>query len=296
MKEIVIDVKKVSKKYKKSETLALSDITFQVEKGAIAAFLGPNGAGKSTMIKIILGIIRATEGHSCLLGRDSAKLDASIYRQIGVFMGGKTNLIQLLPVMDSLKYISSIYHAPRIVFQNNVNKYGELLQCGEFLSRPVSTLSLGQRIRAELLSILIYNPQVLILDEPTLGLDIEGKKVIHHMLRNLSEETGITILLTTHDLIGLDRLCGQIMLINHGKKLIDWTKEELTGYLQEATIVETDMEFTQYSKELVDTNRYLLNQKQLAECKNILAAKGNSYTFVRYSQPTMEDLLYAYYR
>ena len=89
MKEIVIDVQKVSKKYKKSETLALSEITFQVEKGAIAAFLGPNGAGKSTMIKIILGIIKATEGHSYLLGRDSAKLDSSIYRQIGVFMGGK---------------------------------------------------------------------------------------------------------------------------------------------------------------------------------------------------------------
>lgn len=248
------------------------------------------------MIKILLGIIRPTEGRSYLLGKDSARLDTAVYRQIGVFMGGKTNLIQLLPVMDSLKYISTIYHMTKAEFQHNVDKYGKLLQCEEFLSRSVSTLSLGQKIRAELMAILIYNPKVLILDEPTIGLDIEGKKTIHHMLHSLSVETGITILMTTHDLVGLDRLCGQIMLINHGKKLLDWNRKELSKYLQDSVIVETDMLLKEYTEELVDTGRYLLDSKKLAECKKRLLSEDGEYSYVRYSQPTMEDLLYAYYR
>lgn len=296
MQEIIIDVRNVSKIYKKSNKIALQNISFQVEKGSIVGFLGPNGAGKSTMIKIILGVINPTEGYTRLLGKNSATLDKSIYRKIGVFMGGKTNLIPLLPVMDSLKYVAAIYRVTKAEFQKNVDKYGEILQCKEYLGQSVATLSLGQKIRAELMSILIYSPQVLILDEPTIGLDVDGKKTIHNILRELSQETGITILLTTHDLIGIDKLCSRIMLINNGEKVLDWNREEFNDYMECSTIIETDMELEQNIAEKVDMQRYLVSSKQLDNFRKILIKDKKTYTYVKYSQPTMEDLLYAYYR
>lgn len=161
--EHVLNVEDVFKRYKSQGDYAVKNVSFSLLEGEIVGILGPNGAGKSTLIKMILGVICPTKGQISVFGKNPLRFEKKDKVKLGVFLGGKSNLIYHLPVLDSVRLFQSIYRVPKAVFAENLARYSQALQCDGFLQQRVATLSLGQRLRAELLCILIYEPQVLIL-------------------------------------------------------------------------------------------------------------------------------------
>lgn len=293
----IISVHGVCKKYKSQDRYALKDINFTVEEGEIIGVLGPNGAGKSILIKILLGVIRHTEGQVQVMGKDPMKFGKKEKSRIGVFLGGKTNLVFHLPVMDSIRLFQKIYKVPEEVFQKNLKHYAQVLQCEEFLQQRVATLSLGQKLRAELLCILIYEPSLLILDEPTLGLDIEGKKVFRETLRKLVEEKNMSVLITTHDVSDMERLCSRIMMICSGEKILDLTDKEFEVKLMRYVILVTDCSLEGQGIRLLEsagkTRRYLVEKTALNTVKKSLLEQECS--LMQEETPRLEDLFYEYY-
>lgn len=298
--ETVVEVKHLCKKYKTQERYAVHDITFSVKNGEIVGILGPNGAGKSTLIKMLLGVVCPTEGDVAVLGKNPLYFRNVDKMGLGVYLGGKTNLIYHLPVMDSVRLFGSIYKVPRKIFQKNLTHYAELLQCEAFLNQRVSTLSLGQRLRAELLCIMIYEPKLLILDEPTLGLDIEGKRQIRDMLQALVQIRGITVVITTHDVNDMQKLCSRILMICHGEKVMDMTNGDFEKLLTRHEILLTDAKLSTLPEgvQFVETenglNRYLVPCEQSELFKREVQAI--SYRELRQEAPCLEDILYEYYR
>lgn len=295
-----IEIKNLCKKYKTQADYAVDNISFSVRKGEIVGILGPNGAGKSTLIKMMLGVIRPTSGTVLALGKNPCRFNNYDKKQIGVYLGGKTNLIYHLPVIESVRLFQSIYKVPKAVFEKNLAYYAELLQCDSFLSQRVATLSLGQRLRAELLCILIYEPQLLILDEPTLGLDIEGKRKFRDMLSNLVAQQGLSVVITTHDVNDMQKLCSRILMISKGEKVMDITNEEFEVLLSKHNILVTDVTFdpipvgTQFVERDNNCNRYLVE----ADCTELIKATIQSYSYqiLKQETPRLEDILYEYYR
>lgn len=188
---------------------------------------------------MLLGVIHPTAGSVAVLGKDPCYFNNRDKEQIGVYLGGESNLIYHLPVIDSVGLFQSIYKVPQNIFQKNLSYYSDLLQCDSFLNQRVATLSLGQRLRAELLCIMIYDPQLLILDEPTLGMDIEGKRLFRDMLSTLVAQRGLSVVITTHDVNDMQKLCSRILMICKGEKVMDITNKEfddlLAFYLLHAT-------------------------------------------------------------
>lgn len=211
---------------------AVNHISFHIQKGETVGFIGPNGAGKSTTIKMLVGILNPTGGSVRVLGREPYKYRKQNAGQIGVVFGQKSQLWWDLPVIDTYTLLKKIYKIPEYMYQQNLETYTERLQMQEFLQQPVRQLSLGQRMRAELCAALLHNPQILFLDEPTIGLDIVVKKQIREMIGQINKEREVTILLTTHDLQDIEEVCRRIILINHGKIVVDGQLEEVRENFQ----------------------------------------------------------------
>lgn len=296
----VIEVKNLHKKYKTQERYAVHDISFSVEQGEIVGVLGPNGAGKSTLTKMLLGVIRPSSGSVSVLGKDPLHFRSADKTGLGVYLGGKTNLIYHLPVMDSVRLFGSIYKVPKEKFRENLTRYAKLLQCESFLDQRVATLSLGQRLRAELLCILIYEPKLLILDEPTLGLDIEGKRQIRDMLRDLAAQRNISVVITTHDVNDMQKLCSRILMVCRGEKVMDVTSREFEDMLTQRTILLTDAPLdplpdgVQFVEKENGCNRYLVEAGRTEDVR--WAIQALPYRELRQEAPRLEDLLYEYYR
>ncbi len=298
--ENIIEVKNLCKKYKTQEQYAVNDISFSVQPGEIIGVLGPNGAGKSTLVKMLLGVIRPSSGEISVLGKNPLLFNNRDKTGLGVYLGGKTNLIYHLPVIDSVRLFGSIYKVPKTLFQENLMHYSAILQCDSFLNQRVATLSLGQRLRAELLCILIYEPKLLVLDEPTLGLDIEGKRQIRDMLHDLAEEKGISVLITTHDVNDMQKLCNRILMICHGKKAMDVTSGDFDRLLTQWDILLTDADLNplpegvQFVEQDNNANRYLVPADRTDVVKALIQTL--SYRELRQETPNLEDILYEYYR
>ena len=238
----IIEIKGLEKQYKRSERKAIAEMSLAISKGEIVALMGPNGSGKSTLIKIMLGVIRPTAGEVKVLGVSPLQFKKEEKRKIGVYLGGKSNLIFHLPVIDSLNLFASIYKVGKNVFEERIEKYGKLLKCEEYLRRQVSTLSLGEKLRAELLCLLIYEPEVIFLDEPTLGLDIEGKRKFREILSELVKELGVTIFITTHDINDMEKFCIRIVFIKEGRKLLDISKDAFEEIVEGKRVLVTDVD------------------------------------------------------
>jgi ABC-2 type transport system ATP-binding protein len=208
-------------------TRAVDGASFDIQEGELVGYLGPNGAGKSTTIKMLTGILVPTSGELKVAGLVPWKERERNAKQIGVVFGQRSQLWWDLPLRDSMRLIGKLYDIPRDDYHANLKRFTELLGMDEFLDTPVRQLSLGQRMRGDLAAEMLYNPRILYLDEPTIGLDVVAKKRMRAFVSQINSEEKTTVILTTHDLDDVERLCSRIILIDHGKVLYDGDVESL---------------------------------------------------------------------
>ncbi|NHN31052.1 ABC transporter ATP-binding protein [Paenibacillus agricola] len=205
----------------KREVVAVEEISFSIEKGESVAYLGPNGAGKSTTIKMLTGILEPSGGSIHVAGLLPHKNRKQSSYQIGVVFGQRSQLLFDLPVKDSFDLLRYMYSITWERYHHNLREFSEILEVGHLLDRPVRTLSLGQRMRCEILAALLHDPEILFLDEPTIGLDVVAKERIRAFIEKINREKGVTLLLTTHDMNDIERLCHRTMIIDKGKLIYD---------------------------------------------------------------------------
>jgi ABC-2 type transport system ATP-binding protein len=206
---------------------AVDGVSFTIERGEFVGYLGPNGAGKSTTLKMLTGLLVPTSGDLQVNGRVPWRERQTHVREIGAVFGQRTTLWWDLPVIDSLELLQHIYRIPADRFQQNLQEFRGLLELDPFLSTPVRALSLGQRMRADLCAALLHDPVLLFLDEPTIGLDVVAKERIRQFIRHINTHRGTTILLTTHDISDVEKLCKRVMIIDRGHLLYDGLLEKL---------------------------------------------------------------------
>ncbi|MFE9099936.1 ABC transporter ATP-binding protein [Actinomadura geliboluensis] len=200
---------------------AVDGVSFTVEPGEFVGYLGPNGAGKSTTIKMLTGILTASSGRLRVCGLDPSRRRTSLARRLGVVFGQRTTLWWDLPLRDSLALVRRLYRVEAAAHRARLAELTALLELEPFLDTPVRQLSLGQRMRGDLAAALLHDPELLVLDEPTIGLDVVSKATVRDFLERINAERGTTILLTTHDLGDIERLCRRVMIIDHGRLAFD---------------------------------------------------------------------------
>jgi ABC-2 type transport system ATP-binding protein len=204
-----------------SDIHAVDGVSFAVREGEMVGYVGPNGAGKSTTIKMLTGILQPSGGRMRVSGLDPSRDRLELAKQIGVVFGQRTQLWWDLPLIDSFELLRHIYRVPADTYQQRLATFTDLLDMDPFLQTPVRQLSLGQRMRGDLAAALLHDPPILYLDEPTIGLDVVAKERVRLFLRELNRETGVTVLLTTHDMTDIARLCERMIIIDHGRLLYD---------------------------------------------------------------------------
>ena len=205
----------------RDSVVAVHDLTFSVGAGEMVGYIGPNGAGKSTTIKMLTGILVPTGGQVRVAGLDPSRDRVELARRIGVVFGQRSTLWWDLPLRDSFDLLQKMYRIPPARYRENLDRFVELLDLGGQLDTPVRQLSLGQRMRGDITAALLHDPEVLYLDEPTIGLDVVSKGRLREFLRALNDERGTTLLLTTHDLQDIEALCDRVIVIDHGTSVYD---------------------------------------------------------------------------
>ncbi|WP_030610398.1 ABC transporter ATP-binding protein [Streptomyces achromogenes] len=203
------------------EVRAVDSLSFGVARGEMVGYIGPNGAGKSTTIKMLTGILTPSAGRLRVAGIDPARERTRLAHRIGVVFGQRTTLWWDLPLIDSYRLAHRMYRIPDARYRRNLDRLVELLELGALLDVPVRQLSLGQRMRGDIAAALLHDPDVLYLDEPTIGLDVVSKAKVREFLREVNAERGTTVLLTTHDLQDIEQLCSRVMVIDHGRLAYD---------------------------------------------------------------------------
>ncbi len=200
---------------------AVDDVSFDIEQGELIGFIGPNGAGKTTTLKVLSGLLYPTSGKVSVLGFNPWDRKSEFQKQFSLVMGQKNQLWWDLPAMESFLLNKAIYEIPEDQFKKTLDKLVDLLDVREVLNVQVRKLSLGQRMKCELIAALLHNPKVLFLDEPTIGLDVVMQKVMRDFIREYNKEFGATIILTSHYMDDVKELCKRVIIIDHGKKLFD---------------------------------------------------------------------------
>ena len=211
----------------KKTVRALDQVSFDIDRGELIGYIGPNGAGKSTTVKILSGILTPDGGEAEVGGRIPWKDRKSYVRQIGVVFGQRMQLWWDVPILDSYSLLKDIYRIPDAAYRRRLNELAETLKLEDLLRTPLRQMSLGQRMRAELCGSLLHQPEVLFLDEPTIGLDAVSKLALRDFLKWENREHRTTILLTTHDMEDIAALCSRVMVLGHGQKLYDGSLQSL---------------------------------------------------------------------
>jgi ABC-2 type transport system ATP-binding protein len=202
---------------------AVDQVTFQVNAGEVVGYLGPNGAGKSTTIKMLTGLLVPTSGNLSVNGFVPWRDRKQYVRRIGAVFGQRTTLWWDLPVIESLDLLKYIYDIPHPQYDESLREFKRFLALDEFLDIPVRSLSLGQRMRADLCAAMLHNPELIYLDEPTIGLDVVAKESIRKFIQHMNRSREVTVILTTHDLSDIEKLCDRVMIIDKGRLLYDGT-------------------------------------------------------------------------
>ena len=238
---------------------AVDGVSFQLAAGEMVGYIGPNGAGKSTTIKMLTGILVPSSGRLVVDGRIPYRQRVEHVRRIGVVFGQRTQLWWDLPTIESFELLRHIYRIPEPRWRENLARFTELLDLTPFIETPVRQLSLGQRLRADLTAALLHEPAILFLDEPTIGLDVVAKERIRQFLTHINRERGVTVILTTHDLEDISRLCSRVILIDHGNVIYDGALEALrTRFGQQRTLV---VDLDQDPQDIVVPNAELVRRE-----------------------------------
>ena len=249
----IIDLDRVSKEFvlykrlgrlRRERTIvrAVDDVSLTVAAGELVGYIGPNGAGKSTTIKMLTGILVPSSGTISVAGVDPQRRRVELARRIGVVFGQRTQLWWDLPLRDSFELLRHVYRVPASAHAANLASFIELLDMGSFLDTPVRQLSLGQRMRGDLCAALLHDPSILYLDEPTIGLDVVSKSRVREFLASVNADRGVTVVLTTHDLSDVERLCSRLVVIDHGRVIHDGTVAEIKSRFGEYRTVVVDLE------------------------------------------------------
>ena len=225
---------------------AVNNISFDVEEGEMIAFIGPNGAGKSTTIKMLTGILFPDEGEIKVLDLDPRKDRKKLAYKIGTVFGQKEQLWMHLTPYDNFKFFAAIYDIPEVEAEEKIEKLKETFELEKFINTPVRNLSLGQRIRCEIVAALIHEPKILFLDEPTIGLDPVVKESIRKLIKKMNKEYKTTVFLTSHDVLDIEKLCKRVVIVNNGKIVLDDSMTNLKYHYLNKKIVEVK------SKERID--------------------------------------------
>ena len=218
------------------EVTAVEGVSFRIRPGERVAFVGPNGAGKSTTLKILTGILHPSAGEARVLGQVPWLGRRKLSYRIGTVFGQRSQLWYHLPARDTFELLAKVYEQDPTEHRRRLDDLTALFEIGDFLSRPVRQLSLGQRMRCELVASLLHRPEVLFLDEPTIGLDVTAKEVIRDLVRQRSEQEGTTVLLTSHDTGDMERVCDRVIVIHQGRLLLDRSIQELRGYIRRKVV------------------------------------------------------------
>ncbi len=253
---------------------AVDDVNFSLERGELVGYIGANGAGKSTTIKMLTGILVPTSGHIDVMGLTPYRHRKENTRRIGVVFGQRTQLWWDLPVIDSFELLKHIYEIPQNLYKENLEFFSEMLQLQPFLSTPVRRLSLGQRMRCDLTAALLHNPEILYLDEPTIGLDVVAKEQVRQFLRQVNAERQVTVILTTHDLNDVEQVCQRLIIIDSGKIIYDGGIDALKERYGKTRILIVDLAraYSDIQLEGVDLTRREGNRIWLAFNRDTISA------------------------
>ena len=240
---------------------AVKNVSFSLDKGEVVGYIGPNGAGKSTTIKMLSGVLLPTSGVAKIgdiIPYENRKENA---KRIGVVFGQRSQLYWDLPISDTFDLYESLYSVPRERFRENCKYFTELLDMNDFINQPVRQLSLGQKMKANIAIALLHDPEVLYLDEPSIGLDVTSKKVLRDALKSINAERKTTIILTTHDMDDIEAVCQRLIMIDQGQKLFDGTLEDFRSKYNDGFTVK--LEFDSVSPAWVESEDYeLLEQSE----------------------------------
>ena len=289
------------------EIEAIKSIDLEVEKGEMVAFIGPNGAGKSTLIKMLCGIQYPTNGEIQVLGMSPTKERKKLAMKIGSVFGQKSQMWMHLPPMDSFMLLSAIYEVDNEIRKKRIDELTELFELGDFLYIPVRKLSLGQRVRCEVAASLLHNPEILFLDEPTIGLDVVVKQTIRELIIRCNKERGTTIFLTSHDPTDIEKLCKRAIIMEEGEIILDAPAGELQNNYLGTRLIEVSFSAPQVIPKLpgvsvvslekglkfiitVDTNRYPVGEL-ITQLVN-----GGNVRDITINNPPMEDIIAAIFK
>ena len=215
-------------------------MSFSIDTGEIVGYIGPNGAGKSTTIKVMSGILVPDSGKCEILGRTPWKDRIAHVRNIGVVFGQRSQLMWDIPILDSFELIRDIYKVPEQKYKKNLDRLTEVLDLSEILGTPVRQLSLGQRMRCEIAASLLHSPEILFLDEPTIGLDAVSKVAVRKFIKDINKESDVTVILTTHDMGDIEALTDRILLIGKGQILFDGSFNNLKSRYNSYSVLTVD--------------------------------------------------------
>jgi ABC-2 type transport system ATP-binding protein len=284
----------------KREVVAVRDVSFAIEAGEMVGYIGPNGAGKSTTIKMLTGILVPSGGRLEVAGLDPSRQRTDLARRIGVVFGQRTTLWWDLPLRDSFAVLQRIYRTSPRRHEQNLAEYVDLLDLGDLLDTPVRQLSLGQRMRGDIVAALLHDPEILFLDEPTIGLDVISKGRLREFLRTLNATRGTTLMLTTHDLQDIEALCDRVVVIDHGTAVFDGALADLhrVGGSTRTLVVDLVDEAPPISvpgatTRKVDGPRQWLSFPTDASAAPIVAAVAAAYDVADLSiqEPDIEDVI-----
>jgi len=223
---------------------ALNDVSFTINPGEIVGYIGPNGAGKSTTIKVMSGILVPDSGSCEIMGYTPWKNRVEYVKNIGVVFGQRSQLWWDVPVIDSFALLKDIYHIPDKEYDETLSLLIDTLELKDILHSPVRQLSLGQRMRCEIAASLIHNPQILFLDEPTIGLDAVSKIAVRNFIKKINKQKNVTVILTTHDMFDIEALCDRVILIGKGSLLYDGNLQELRNRFGSHRTITVDYKFS----------------------------------------------------
>ncbi len=257
---------------------AVDDISFSVEEGEALAFIGPNGAGKSTTIKMLTGILYPTSGSIKVLGLNPSKERVKLSYQIGTVFGQKEQLWVHLSAYDNFKFFGSIYDIKKEELKKRIDNLAHIFEIESFMYQPVKSLSLGQRMKCEMVASLLHNPKMLFFDEPTIGLDPIAKETLRKLIKKINKELGTTILFTSHDVGDIEEVCKRVIIINNGKIVLDDSMRNL--------------KYHHLNKKIVEVNLKKSVKLEEKEGITILKAKDTLYKIeVDMNKTSMEELM-----